>query len=140
MPVSGEFETPTVGRLYEDDTVGGYGHKSAGEFSVVYFTAESDLGGATGPCFSVVGPTIFGKPVRVSGWPVSGFAPTSSPTLTVSDEWGSSWTVAMDTTGSAAFTHSIPTLAGECTFSFNTFGAGGKRYRVAIIIQTQNTA
>lgn len=140
MPVSGQFDTPTVGILYEDGDANVAGTTSSGEFSAVYFTAQSDASGATGPCFSVEGPAIYGHVARVSGWPVSGHAPSSSPTLTIADAYGSSWTVAMDTTGHAAFSHSIPTLAGPCTYSFNTFGAASKRMRVAIIIQTQNTA
>lgn len=122
--IEGNFDSASIGLCFFPQVT---------EDSISFF-AQSDTGGATSPCFRVPGPRIDGYIKRIAAEPVSGFAPTSAPTLTIYDDTGNSWSVVMDTTGSADYLNGtlLPRMKGRLTFSFDTFGAATKQMRVTI--------
>lgn len=126
--VSGEFQKPTVGRIHGTPVV-----TNGGSVGVISFVAESHAT-ETGPCFEVVSPSVAGYPVRLSAWPVAGYEPSVGFNLTIEDQFGSSWTVAITAAGDDAFSISIPVLVGTLTISADNFGGASERMKIALFL------
>ena len=106
---------------------------------VITLVAESDSGGAVSPCFSAWGPTITGVLVRASAISVSGFAPTATSAITLTDEFGGSWSWSVITAGSSDFIASgdSPWLHGRFKVSIDTMGAASKRWKITLFYRKE---
>lgn len=130
--VSGSWGNPTVGRIYTDSK--SPVNQSGGSVGVLTWISESDSAGAIAPCFKVVSPTVSGWPIRLSAWPVDGYAPPNDFTLTIADAYGSSWTVSIDKDGDDNFLSNPlpPVQYGPLTITCTDFGAISRRMRFAL--------
>jgi len=105
--------------------------------SVLTFVAESDSGGATSPAFDAWGPAVQGVPVRASCISISGFAPTATSNITITDSGGGSNTYAVTTSGSTDFRTAATSsyYTGPLRFTIDTFGAASKRWRITLYLK-----
>ena len=136
--ISGKFSAPSIGRIYEDgnpENTFGAGMVNLGNWSTVYFTAESDAN-KIGPCFQVQGPIASGYIYRLSAWPVVGREPSSSCVLTITDEFGSATTTTISQTGSYQHTLSpaIYSFCGRLTYAIDSMGGPSRRLRIAVLM------
>lgn len=128
--VSGTFLTATVGRIHGTALV-----RDGGTVGVFSFVAESHAT-EINPCFEVVSPSVSGWPVRLSAWPVAGSAgPSIDFTLTMEDQFGSSWSVTIDKDGDDNFLSNPypPVQAGTLKISATNFGGASLRMRITMI-------
>lgn len=137
--VSGSFNinhTNNVSVSHIDNADNPLGIRNNGTIGIIYFTAQSDPGGSTGPCFRVQGPEAYGWIKKVVSFPVTGATATADFVLAIADTEGASHTATIAFGGSNNHigTNYIGPFAGPLSFSISTMGAASKRATFGIIV------